>query len=198
MPREYFCAYHSYLKAMELLSDAEAGRLYRALLRYSETGEVADLRGNERFVFASMQSQIDRDNEKYAERCKKNQENALQRYANASERMQSHANAAKEKEKEKEKENIYLDRFSRFWDRYPKKVAKQEAKKAFLKLKPDEELLEEILSAIHEQKKQEQWKNKQYIPNPATWLNRRQWEDEIILGGDEPDRDNWKGGLPDL
>ena len=35
MPREYFCAYHSYLKSIELLNDSERGRLFTACLQYS-------------------------------------------------------------------------------------------------------------------------------------------------------------------
>lgn len=78
MAREYFQAYHSYLQSMEPLNDAECGRLFRALLKYSETGECEELRGNERFVFPTMRAQIDRDNQKYEEKCQKNSENGKQ------------------------------------------------------------------------------------------------------------------------
>lgn len=36
MAREYFCAYHSYLAAIEPLNDEERGRLFTALLQYSK------------------------------------------------------------------------------------------------------------------------------------------------------------------
>lgn len=77
MPREYFCAYHSYLEAMEALTDAEKGRLFTACLSYSKTGEAPQLSGNERFLFPAFRSQIDRDNAGYAQRCKTNRENGL-------------------------------------------------------------------------------------------------------------------------
>ena len=67
MAREYFCCYHSYLEVMEQLNDTERGRLFTACLTYSKTGEVPELRGNERFVFPSFRSQIDRDNANYKE-----------------------------------------------------------------------------------------------------------------------------------
>lgn len=51
MAREFFCAYHSILEAMEPLNDAECGRLFRACLNYSMTGAPQELCGNERFVF---------------------------------------------------------------------------------------------------------------------------------------------------
>ena len=75
MAREYFNAYHSYLEAIEPLNDAERGRLFTACLFYSMTGEVPELRGNERFVFAGMRSQIDRDSKQYENRCVTNRKN---------------------------------------------------------------------------------------------------------------------------
>ena len=103
MAKEYFCAYHSYLNSMELLSDEEKGRLFTALLLYSSTGTIADLTGNERFVFPAMREQIDRDSKKYVAKCEKNRENIMQRYTNVNDRIRANTNATKEKEKEKTK-----------------------------------------------------------------------------------------------
>lgn len=107
MAREYFCCYHSYLEVMEQLNDTERGRLFTACLMYSKTGEVPELRGNERFVFPAFRSQIDRDNANYEETCKKRSASANARWnandANASKSIPNDANNAKEKEKEKEK-----------------------------------------------------------------------------------------------
>lgn len=64
MAIEYFCCYHSYLEAMEQLNDAEKGRLFTACLQYSMTGEAPQLSGNERYVFPTFKSQIDRDRER--------------------------------------------------------------------------------------------------------------------------------------
>lgn len=75
MARAYFNAYHSYLESIELLNDAERGRLFTAYLVYSMTGEAPELRGNERFVFAGMKSQIDRDCRQYKNRCETNRKN---------------------------------------------------------------------------------------------------------------------------
>lgn len=60
---------------MEPLNDAERGRLFTACLTYSKTGEVQELRGNERFIFPALRSQIDRDAEKYEEMRKKQTQN---------------------------------------------------------------------------------------------------------------------------
>ena len=75
MALESFNAYHSYLTAIEPLNDAERGRLFTALLIYSSTGEVPDLRGNERFVFPQMKWQIDRDKGSYNDFCARQSEN---------------------------------------------------------------------------------------------------------------------------
>ena len=82
MAIEYFCAYHSYLQSMELLTDAERGRLFTALLEYSATGITPEFRGNERFVFSGMRAQIDRDAKNYEEKCRKQSENAKKRWQN--------------------------------------------------------------------------------------------------------------------
>ena len=70
-----FNAYHSYLKSIEPLNDAERGRLFTALLEYSITGAAPELRGNERYIFPAMKEQIDRDIAKYEAKCARNREN---------------------------------------------------------------------------------------------------------------------------
>ena len=71
-------------------------------------------------------------------------------------------------------------RFGRFWAAYPKKQGKGAAEKAFCKIKPSEQLLGQMLEALERAKKCDQWNrdNGQYIPNPATWLTQRRWEDD--------------------
>lgn len=87
MAKEYFCAYHSYLKSIRNLSDAECGRLFKALLQYSAGEQLINLQGREGIAFDFICEQIDRDNEKYAERCRTNRENGTK--ANATECHQS-------------------------------------------------------------------------------------------------------------
>ena len=68
------CLYHSYLDAIQALGDAERGRLLTAMLEYSITGAAPQLGGNERYIFPMVKAQIDRDREKYEEKCRKNAE----------------------------------------------------------------------------------------------------------------------------
>ena len=59
-------------------------------------------------------------------------------------------------------------------------VGKDDARKAFLKRKPDGELLALMLAAIAAQRESQAWTRDggQYIPNPSTWLNQGRWQDE--------------------
>lgn len=70
--------------------------------------------------------------------------------------------------------------FEEFWKAYPKKKAKEAARKAWVKLKPDETLGKEIIQAVMESAKTKDWlkENGKYIPYPATYLNGKRWEDE--------------------
>ena len=69
--------------------------------------------------------------------------------------------------------------FNKFWEVYPHKVGKKPAKKAWGKIKPDDGLVENILSAVKKQKQKKQWQHKQFIPYPSTWLNQERWKDEV-------------------
>lgn len=66
--------------------------------------------------------------------------------------------------------------FDSFWQQYPNKTAKQAAVKAWAKLKITESLNQQIMIAVSKQKSWQKWQEG-YIPNPATWLNGKRWED---------------------
>lgn len=124
MLRPYFCAYHSYLENMELLDYEERGRLFTALLEYSQGGETIELTGNERFVFPGIRSQIDRDKAQWEQidsiktangrkggRPKKNETEKANGFSENLKNQQvisvSEKSLEKEKKKEKDKDNIY-------------------------------------------------------------------------------------------
>ena len=71
----------------------------------------------------------------------------------------------------------YIDRFDIFWKQYPRKVAKPNALKSWLKIKPDDVVLKKMLDAINHQGLA--GREMQFVPHPATWLNANRWEDEI-------------------
>ena len=67
MARDYFCCYHSYRQKLAKLSDQEVGRLFRALLEYSETGEAPELTGRESIAFDFIAGDISRTKEHFDE-----------------------------------------------------------------------------------------------------------------------------------
>ena len=70
--------------------------------------------------------------------------------------------------------------FLEFYAAYPRKVARQDAAKAFASqcLGPDD--VPSLIAAIKIQSASPDWTDSggRYIPYPATWLNQRRWEDE--------------------
>lgn len=94
--------------------------------------------------------------------------------------------------KGKERKGSILYGFDAFWTAYPKKVGKGNAEKVWMKLKPDQDLMDRILQALAWQRKQDQWvkDDGQFIPHPATWLNQKRWEDQpTFRGGEVSDQD---------
>ena len=64
-------------------------------------------------------------------------------------------------------------------------MGKEAAKKAFIKASTRANP-EEIVSAAEALAKDPNLPPKQFIPHPATWLNRDGWEDEPYPAGDSP------------
>lgn len=72
--------------------------------------------------------------------------------------------------------------FDKFWKAYPKRRDKKRAYKVFMKIKPNNELLQQMLDCIEREKQSLDWlkDNGQYIPYPSSWLNGERWNDEDI------------------
>ena len=70
--------------------------------------------------------------------------------------------------------------FNAFWSEYPKKVKKPDAVKAWKKLPPSVRP-SDVIDGVKRWKKSEQWTRDggRFIPNPATWLNNQQWNDDV-------------------
>jgi hypothetical protein len=82
------------------------------------------------------------------------------------------------KNKDSRSEN---ESFDLFWSAYPKKVGKKKAESCWAKIRPDTNLLANILNSLDRQKKSPQWTKDggQFIPHAATWLNQERWNDEV-------------------
>lgn len=85
----------------------------------------------------------------------------------------------KRREDKEQEQKTMSDAFAIFWKLYPKKVSKADAVKAWGKIKKD--MLPTIMQALSVHLVCEQWvkDDGQFVPNAATWLNKRKWEDEV-------------------
>lgn len=69
------------MAAINCLSDASAGRIFKSILEYANTGILPELEEEGiKALFMMFAAQIDRDTEAYITKCEKNAENARKRY----------------------------------------------------------------------------------------------------------------------
>jgi uncharacterized protein YdaU (DUF1376 family) len=71
--------------------------------------------------------------------------------------------------------------FEEFYISYPRKTQKTNAQSSWKKLTLTEQ--EEAIKQLPAHISSEQWQEKKYIPHPATWLNQKRWEDELVIKG---------------
>lgn len=187
-----FICHDDYLNKTAKLSDEEVGRLFRACMRYSATGEEQELEGRESVAFDFIREDIDRAKQAYTNKCETNRRNRYKGIEQAStvvnDRQQTstdehnNKNNNKNKNKNKNKNNSKnAEAFDRFWKAYPRKTAKENARKEFEKLNPDESLLTTMLNAVEKQKQSEQWQEERFIPHASTWIHQKRWEDETTV-----------------
>lgn len=121
--------------------------------------------------------------EVYAERAKKA---ANARWGNEKKRKERRGKGEEKRREEQAQSSIassnaQASSFEEFWQSYPRRVGKADAERAFDK-HDCAKLLPQILTAIRKCKISADWTKDagQFIPHPATWLNRRGWDDELL------------------
>ena len=96
--KKSFVLYHDIRTPLELLTDEQRGKLFIALLNYSEYGELPDFDGALLMAFAFIRTSLDRDAEAWAEKRAKRAEagrsGGLAKAANASNVSSSKQNVA--------------------------------------------------------------------------------------------------------
>lgn len=92
-------------------------------------------------------------------------------------------NEMPETESTQETIKLWEEQFKVFYEKYPRKVKKQDVKKWFKNNKPSNELFSSMLHRLEQFRASKDWQKDggQYIPYPTTWLNQKRWEDEISL-----------------
>lgn len=80
--KDNFLIYHNQYSLVEELNDIDKGLLFESLFQYSMNKELPKFEKGSplSMAFKSMKNAIDISNEKYLEKCKRNQENINKRY----------------------------------------------------------------------------------------------------------------------
>lgn len=73
-PKKSFIIYNDYAVHFQLLTNAEIGQLIRAMVNYSQTGEIERLSGALEMAFSFIRLQMDRDREKWEKTKKRRSE----------------------------------------------------------------------------------------------------------------------------
>jgi hypothetical protein len=82
--------------------------------------------------------------------------------------------------------------FAQFWSVYPRKVSKEAAIKAWKSMPEDDRALAADAIPNHARVFKAQARPKDRIPHPATWLNGKQWNDD--LEGEDDTRESLPAG----
>jgi hypothetical protein len=88
---------------------------------------------------------------------------------------------ARSQEKRREETEKSTARFAEFWSAYPRKVDKQEARKAWDSMHLANGEFDSVMTGLERWRNCDQWQKDggQFIPHPSTWLRKRRFEDEI-------------------
>ncbi len=174
-------------ETFDQLPDQEAGKLIKHLCDYVRDKNPKSDSILINSVFANMKNTLKRDLNKWHAKSEKNRENANKRWnkenANAYERIKTDAKNAdrdtvtdSDIDKVKEKDSNKIE-FDLFWVLYDKKVDKVKCEAKWKKL--SKEIQQKILDYLPDYVKSTP--NKDFRKNPATFLNNKSWENEIIL-----------------
>ena len=91
-----FIVYGDIKAVIDEMTDEQVAQLFRGMVDYFTEGRAPKFTGVLKFVWITVQQQMDRDMEKYVEKCERNRANARKRWdaeddANAYGRMRTHA-----------------------------------------------------------------------------------------------------------
>ena len=102
-----FIVYKDLHAVVDELTDEQAGQLFKGMIRYFNEGKEPKFDGVLKFVFIPIKQQMNRDSEKYDEKCEKMRANANKRWQDtkASNGMQMYANDANTKTNTNKKTN---------------------------------------------------------------------------------------------
>lgn len=106
-PKGFFTYFHL-SSVLDKLTDAQAGRLYKALMRYGYTGELADFSDDTAcdMAYTLMRGEIDINFERYNEICEKRSKAAKAREERRRNAEHNCDICDEDKDNENEKDNV--------------------------------------------------------------------------------------------
>lgn len=186
--RKAFNFYKSYLDVYEALDkDKDKLAFINALLNKQFYGEEPDgIEGMAKFAYTSQKEVIDKQIKGWEDKTKQKLSTPWQGGLSTPSQQEKEQGEEKEKEQEREEcpsdsENpfdIPIDEFpfEDFWNIYDKKTGRHKCELKWNRLtKSTKEKIMTILPDYISYKP-----DKQYRPNPLTFLNGKMWEDEIV------------------
>jgi len=183
--RDAFVFYRSFSEAISGLPDDARLAVYDAIVGYGLNAEYSTCT-NDPVVngfLCLIKPQIDANNRRYENGCKggrprKADDLKGERKPNKNQTETKPKPKEKDKDKDKDKDIIMSD-FDRFWLLYDKKVGKRKTEKLYFELSSkDREQIFTTLPAYVQATP-----NKKFRKDPATYINNRCWEDEIVTSG---------------
>lgn len=80
--------------------------------------------------------------------------------------------------------------FVQFWERFPRRVAKKDARIAWAALNPSPEIVARMVMTLTWQATSADWLRDggRYVPYPASWIRGQRWQDEQdkLIAGTTP------------
>lgn len=98
-----FMVYKEWEEYLKMLTDEEAGRIFRALFAFAGRGEEADFSGSAAMLFAVMKNCLERDGKKWEDVCAAHSHKKTKRADKSNETDETNA-YDKDKDKDKEKD----------------------------------------------------------------------------------------------
>ena len=208
--RDSLRIWHSYIEAARMLSDADRLAYYDALFDYGFDGIEPELTGIPAAMFLLTKPNLDKSiskseagaiggtsktEAKRKQTLSKTKANGNEcasdkRIENREERIENIPPIPPKRGRKKTTQELPDPDFEAFWDLYPKKKSKGDAKKAWAQIKPSGELVSAIMAKLKLLTASHEWtkENGEYVPYPASWLRAEGWEDEVQ---DAPRKDSF-------
>lgn len=186
MQRDGFLFYRSYFESIQQLEPEDRQLIYDAICQYALYGKEIELSGAPAAILLLIKPTLDASRKK-AENGRKGGQSKSKPQAN--DKQTESKPEPKPKPKQRRASQLsaeQLSLFEKFYSAYPKKTDRGTAERAWAKINPDSDMTEKIVEAVEKAKRYDsRFREKQYIPNPASWLNAKGYMNEYgTEGGD--------------